>query len=287
MIIIYIAGGLGDQMSRYALGRYLSLKHKVELFLDTSFYTSKHNYAESDTRVFALNHFQISAPLATQAQLKKLATNPYLRRLGFIKSSHILTGLDDANLANFVCDRDYYLEARCGTSKHWSQIRSVLLTDFALKEPLVLAPELAKFLSSGTIVALHCRRGDKANNPQVNKLHGVCSADYYQRALAELEERLGSFNLLVFSDDPDWVKANLHFSCPVKFAADYYQAGHEYEELILMSQCHHQIISNSSFSWWAAWLNANPDKLVIAPTIFMKEADVGSKGDVPGDWIRL
>lgn len=283
MLIIYIAGGLGDQMSRYALGRYFAIKQQAELFLDTSFYSSKHNYSESDTRVFALHHFQITAPIATSKQIKKLTTNRYLRRLGLIKSSHII---NKADLDNLNPAQDYYLELSNLDRDLLAEISSVLARDFSLKNNSVLHPDLQEWLAT-PCVALHCRRGDKANNPKVRALHGVCSVDYYQRAMTELEKRLGTFNLLVFSDDPAWVKANLHFSCPVKFAADYYQVGHEYEELILMSQCHHQIISNSSFSWWAAWLNANPDKLVIAPQTLTADKSLSANDNIPSSWLRL
>ena len=200
MIIIKIAGGLGDQMSRYALGRYLSIKNQTELFLDPSFYQSKHNYAECDTRFFGLDNYQITAKIAATSQIKKLVTNRYLKRLGFIKPTHIIGGVGDFNLEDFQFNGDCYVEGHCGIDRRWSDIRPILLKDFSLKESLELDEELAKWLSGSVVVALHCRRGDKANSPKVNQVHGTCSADYYQRAIEYMKKYLGDFNLLVFSD---------------------------------------------------------------------------------------
>lgn len=283
MIIVYIAGGLGDQMSRYALGRYLSKLNNIELLLDNSFYSSKDNYAESDTRSFGLNNFNITAALATKKQIDHLKTNRYSLRFGYRKSSHLSSG-SLADLVNRSVTSDLYIDTRCGSYRDWSAVRAELLAEFALKQALPVPSKLQDYLKSGSIVGLHCRRGDKANNPAVNKIHGVCSVDYYQEALTLLETRLGDFKLLIFSDDPDWVKGNLSFKQDYQFANDYQLS--DAQELTLLSQCQHQITANSAFSHWAAWLNTNPDKIIIAPRQLTVQASIESD-ELPATWLRL
>ena len=103
------------------------------------------------------------------------------------------------------------------------------------------------------------RRGDYANNPVTTNYHGLCSLDWYQQAFSKMQSLVKNAKYFVFSDDPDWVKANLKLNAPTAYilpSAD----GKEAHDLHLMSQCKHNIIANSSFSWWAAWLNPNIEK---------------------------
>jgi hypothetical protein len=90
---------------------------------------------------------------------------------------------------------------------------------------------------------------------------------------------------LIFSDEPDWVKNNLKLAQPTKFAADYQLTDNQ--ELILMSRCAHQIISNSSFGWWGAWLNTKADKIVVAPTKLVNDKELENNNIIFDGWIRL
>ena len=279
-----MADGLGGQMSRYALGRYLAVKNNTDLLLDLSFYKSKHNFAECDTRFFSLNQFQINAQIASQPQIKKLKTNRYLKKLGFVKRGHIINEFDDIALDNFRPVGDCYIESGAGALRPWTEIRQTLLKEFSLKEEFALDNQLVKSFSNKT-VAMHFRRGDKANNPIVNKVHGVCSNEYYQQALDYLNKKLGDFELLIFSDEPEWVKDNLKFSQPFRYAKEYQLSDNQ--EMILMSRCAHQITANSGFSLWAAWLNNNENKIVIIPKKMVNIEELESDNNIPAGWIRL
>ena len=112
-------------------------------------------------------------------------------------------------------------------------------------------------------VALHVRRGDYVTNKSTNSFHGTCTVEYYQKAVDELTKRIGSISLFMFSDDIEWVRQNLKFPIPTTYVE--HADMPDYERMILMSHCEHNIIANSSFSWWGAWLNQNPEKIVIAP----------------------
>ena len=279
-----MADGLGGQMSRYALGRYLAIKNQTDLFFDISFYQSKHNFSECDTRSFGLNQFNIKAQIANERQIRRLKTNRYLKRLGFIKSTHIIKDFDAFEINNFKLKDDCYIESGIASLRTWSEIRPLLLQEFSLKEEFKLDDKLTDLILSNT-VALHCRRGDKANNPKVNQVHGVCSIEYYQQSIKYLQEHLSDFNLLIFSDEPDWVEVNLRFSQPVKFVADLHLTDNQ--ELILMSRCHHQITANSGFSWWAAWLNDSPEKIVITPQKQCNDLSLSARSAIPESWVRI
>ena len=99
------------------------------------------------------------------------------------------------------------------------------------------------------------RRGDYLNYPHI---HPVCDVSYYQKGLENIKDIQ---NILVFSDDISWCKNNLNFPYPTHYIEET-----DVTELWLMSLCKHNIIANSTFSWWGAWLNNNKDKVVVGPT---------------------
>jgi hypothetical protein len=110
---------------------------------------------------------------------------------------------------------------------------------------------------------VHIRRGDYLLNPETQKIHGVCSLSYYFEAIALLEKEFENINYFIFSDDINWVKENLHVTNAVYIESEEERIAHE--DIYLMSLASHNIIANSSFSWWGAWLNQYEHKMVIAP----------------------
>ncbi|MEI6378640.1 MAG: alpha-1,2-fucosyltransferase [Candidatus Falkowbacteria bacterium] len=285
MIVIKLAGGLGNQMFQYALGRHMSLINKTDLFFDLSFFSSKHNYAECDTRRFTLDNFRISGKEATGKQVRQLSTSRYLKRLGIYKKSHIIDNAGVFNQAILKLLGNYYVEGYWSSEKYISDIRSIILSDFSLKVDLSLGVDLMDWMSDGIIVSLHCRRGDYVSSTKVNQVYNVCSLDYYQKAVNYLADKLGRYKILVFSDDIVWAKENLKFGQETKFATDYKLA--DYQELILMSRCQHNITANSTFSWWSAWLNDNPKKIVIVPEKWFNDPKLMENDLVPAQWIRM
>src|SRR5690606_26072631 len=121
-----------------------------------------------------------------------------------------------------------------------------------------------------TSVSLHVRRGDYVQLQSAHNFHGVLPLTYYKRAILLLKEKLERFTIFVFSDDLDWVRSNLQAETPVVYV-DYRSDDKTATDLALMSLCKHNIIANSSFSWWGAWLNRNPGKQVIAPKPWFRD----------------
>lgn len=131
---------------------------------------------------------------------------------------------------------------------------------------------------------MHIRRGDYVANPKIAAYHGVCGMNYYQKAVQIIKEKITNPTFFIFSDDINWAKENFK-------GDEYYFVSNkeikETEDLILMSLCKHNIIANSSFSWWGAWLNKNHEKTVIAPRHWLNiKKDIAGKV-LPDSWIKI
>ena len=268
MIIIRLNGGLGNQLFQYAHGRSLELSGKKIVF-DISFFNG--NKAKKDTeRDFKLNNFDVE----TKAEFINKKSN-FFCFLNKIKRK-----------IGFRTETFYQSE------KYFKDIAETIRQEFKLRQKMTPASEIVcEYIQKVMIpVSIHIRRGDYAQNAKTKKYHGECSPEYYKEALAILSEKLGQefagkISLFVFSDDIEWVRENMSFPYPTTFVSN--PAIPDYEELILMSNCHHHIIANSSFSWWGAWLNPNPQKIVIAPEKWFNTKPSVYKDIVPNSWIKI
>lgn len=135
-------------------------------------------------------------------------------------------------------------------------------------------------------VAIHVRRGDYVSNPSASKMHLVCDVDWYRKAWNTIRIEHPQARAVVFSDDPDWTRINLDLDGDIEFMPDRPDA-EPWVDLARMSQCQHFIISNSSFSWWAAWLGRDPHKRVIAPREWHNGRATADLGIVPEEWTLL
>jgi len=120
---------------------------------------------------------------------------------------------------------------------------------------------VAEEMHRETSVSIHFRRGDYLNIPRLM----VCDDAYYKNAINYIIEHVDNPVFYVFSNDVEWSREfmkNLHVRFEVM---DFNQGKDSYKDMFLMSQCKHNIIANSSFSWWGAWLNKNPDQIVVSP----------------------
>jgi hypothetical protein len=153
-----------------------------------------------------------------------------------------------------------YWQSEC----YFTDISDRLRADFTLKQDGSGAnARLLKLALAGNSVGLHVRRGDFVTLSDAAQVHGLCSIEYYRRAIDIVRSRFSDCQFLVFSDDPEWARAELPPDPSAVFVT-----GNDLcpeQDLALMSACKHHIIANSSFSWWAAWLGYSPEQLVIAP----------------------
>ena len=141
-------------------------------------------------------------------------------------------------------------------------------------------------IKSTNSISLHIRRGDYVIKKRYQEVYAECTLDYYKRGVEEITKRYENPTLFIFSDDPDWVKANLKLDYESVYV-DINSGEKSYADMRLMSSCNHNVIANSSFSWWGAWLNNNPEKIVIAPEKWFKDDSINQKDVIPESWIRI
>jgi len=287
MLIIKLKGGLGNQLFQYAFGRLIALRRGEDLKLDKDILGQR-----GDTyRAYGLDNFNIRAEIASREEVLKVKY-PYgliskaLRffKAKFLRIFHI--GFE----ARMLKTKARYLEGFFQSYKYLESIRRELLEEITLKDKSF---ELKYFailqeIKTSESVALHIRRGDYVNNPATKKAHFICDLSYYQKAINLIKEKLNEKNLtpkfFVFSDDINWAKENFKLFDFIFVSRPEFL---DPEELILMSKAKHNIISNSSFSFWSAWLNNNPEKIVIAPALWNRKYRRAYKDLIPEDWLRV
>lgn len=285
MIITKLIGGLGNQMFQYAVGRSLAEKNKSQLFLDVTGY--EHQVGVTP-RQYALSIFNTEEHFASSSDLDKLKFGSRLGKLLHLKSKQYIKektlNVFDGRILNLPDNT--YLNGFWQTEKYFSMIGDIIRSEFSLRPQFNhLDSSLISQIENSQSVSLHVRRGDYVSNVKTNLYHGVCSLDYYQNAIEFLKKTNGELKLFIFSDDIKWVKDNLKIEQKTVFVSNGQLK--DYEELMLMSKCKHQIIANSSFSWWGAWLNVHPAKKVIAPKNWFNNNSANYNDIIPETWIRL
>jgi hypothetical protein len=299
MIIIRLMGGLGNQMFQYAAGRRLAYVRQVPMKLDLSFFNNQVEIAPNDTiRAYGLSQFNIIEQIASNEEQKlfKYAWETNLPAKLYRRIQNRLplrlrsiyrqkgNGFDPAvlELSDHV-----YLNGYWQNWRYFVDIQEIIRKEFTLRK--ALCPEnqfLADEISHTTSVGIHVRRGDYVSNPVTNQFHGLCSLDYYNQAIKLLSQKVTDPHFYIFSDDPEWVEQNLKLNYPSTVIRNN-RVERDYEDMYLMSQCQHFIIANSSFSWWAAWLSPNSNKIVIAPEHWFKGESKNPIDHLPDTWIKL
>ena len=292
MIVTKIHGGLGNQMFQYAAGRALSLTHNEELALDTNDFTTYelHQGFELE-RVFCLNTPQLSRAQLRQAFGWRVL--PLAQRLA-ARWPHI--PLADKRIV-IEPHLDYWADmvsvpAHAYLCGYWQSERyfqmnvDTIRSDFQFRVPLKgRALHWSEHIQAVPSISVHIRRGDYVFNQTNLDIHGLCSMDYYRQAAATLGRKVSRPEFFVFSDDLDWARQNFKLDHQIHFV-DGNEASVSYRDMQLMSLCRHHIIANSSFSWWAAWLNNRKDKLVITPAYWYAKWGTPS-GLIPDGWIAI
>jgi len=286
MILIRLSGGLGNQMFQYAFARALQQQSQKQVFLDKS---SIQGY-----RTYELHHFQISLPLLDKEETERFLKNQnslYKKLsniiLPYYKKSIVeeLYYHYDSNLLKIK--QDAVVKGYFQSEKYFKEIENLLRKEFAFKEPPSTknAEMLSKIQNTPNAVSVHIRRGDFVGN----KLHELHYEKFLPKAISALQSKIKNFHLFLFSNDFDWVEKNLRFDF-LHTIVDINNEQNAFEDLRLMSACQHHIIANSSFSWWGAWLNTNPNKIVIAPAKWVNSESnyyKNLKDIIPETWIKI
>lgn len=258
MIITKLQGGLGNQLFQWAYGKYLSKKYNTSLYLDIDYYM---NFNHVDTkRSFSLDLFP---------NLNHQILNDNSISVMTLYDNFIFTEL------NYNNNYNYYLNGYWQSEKYFIEIEDIIR--FELSPTFETLEKLKKNYPIENSVSMHIRRTDYVTS---NGYHPVQSIDYYKNAL----DLIGNYdNIIVFSDDINWCKENLQFKNIL-----FIEGNSDVEDLWLMSLCKNNIIANSSFSWWGAWLNNNKNKKIIYPSMwFCKQANLNTSHLIPNSWIKL
>ena len=284
MIILVLKDGLGNQLFQYAAARALAKSLNTKLLLDIS------SFKYNKVRKYSLCHFQIQANIASDLQISlfRLVTRVFnlinyknrSRKLRFNFSS-----IDYAPLIGTV-QRNAWIEGYWQSEKYFHSIEELIRHEFVVISPInAYCADMLKLIKNTNSVSLHIRRGDYVNDAIVHSIHGVCSLDYYINAIKLILLNVESPLIFVFSDDITWVKNNLLVDT-VQFVYVDDDKRTDYDDLRMMYSCKHNIISNSSFSWWGAWLNSFADKIVIAPKKWVNHTHE-NPDILPEKWLQI
>jgi hypothetical protein len=285
MILIQLSGGLGNQMFQYAFGKALQLKQAKEIKLDISAF-------EEGYRKFELHHFKISLPVLNSKTSQINIKNSFFQKikekfLPYYKKSYIEERFYhfDENLLKI--NHDALIKGYFQSEKYFKEYEKEIRANFAFKDaPKGNNLEMLKMIqNTPNAVSVHIRRGDFVGNP----IHPVQNEYFFKEAVSILQSKIPNLHLFLFSNDMPWVQENLQFEVPFTLV-NINNEENGFEDMRLMSACEHHIIANSSFSWWGAWLNPNPNKVVIAPAKWVdSQAKYYQRLDdiIPEGWIKI
>jgi len=305
-IIIRITNGLGNQMFQYALGRKLSLLNNCPLKLDFSEY--KENNLNHEGIGLNLYRFNIKGEIADNNDIDGLIpdkkrienrilrslTNRYKNQIGkyFFYKKNYIEDKWKGNLNIFKAKPPLYLDGGWFNFNYFQDIDDILMKDLTLKNELrnnYFSGILRDIAESKNSVGIHFRR-KYALYPNTNRVFGVLDLDYYYKGIEYLNQQIGNVKLFVFADDISWVRENFkpNQKMTIIERSEYLTDSHDWE---LLKSCKHQIISNSTFSWWAAYLNSNINKIVLFPKIWYKDPKrqkhFEKRKPVSTNWIKI
>lgn len=296
MITVRIKGGLGNQLFQYAAAYAMAKRLNTSLEMDVSFFGTQ------SLRGYKLDNLQISTnKLADPTKLPTLVKIAKEKHVGALirditrshgKKSIIVrknyrylleSGSKVLEEIFHIDDEFIYLDGYFQTPLYFTgyenEIRKQFVPAYEMSEEYL---NIKDSVSSSNSVAVHIRRGDvAAAKKQLTQYAYLLSERYYDRAISEIEKRITAPQFFFFSDDIGWVKENINVP-----KAHYFVSLHtdhpDIDELMLMKNCKHIITANSTFSWWAAWLNENENAIRIVP-----DKAYGNDFMIPEEWIKI
>jgi hypothetical protein len=285
MITVYLNGGLGNQMFQFAAAYALSKKNKKKIKLNLSNYNI-------NSRNFELNIFNLDSREILISD-KKTILGKYIWKLVKFKLLFFFKNVFFERY-NFVFDSSFFelsgnvnLFGYFQSEKYFNFIRDDIIKIFKFKrtsDPNYL--EVVRKIKDSNSLSIHIRRGDYVLNKSANAFHGVLPIAYYKKAINHIKAHVSRPKLFLFTDDPEWVRKNFNFLGRFDLV-DINRGELSYRDMELMSLCKHNIIANSSFSWWGAWLNLNQDKIVVAPQKWLRDESVPLNDIIPDSWVTL
>lgn len=295
MILVKLSGGLGNQMFQYAAARALAFKYQTKLVIDTSMFAIE--YEKVDKREFGLNVFSNIKPVFSTKFLTSSFYMPSrydndIRKLLGCKPRKVFAETKYSFNEEFVNIKPpVLLDGYWQCEKYFKEFETIIRNDLQFKsfdsndQNVAIRNEILANQS----VSVHVRRGDYVKYGTSNMFYGICDIPYYKKAIQLLLQKRNNLTFYFFSEDPEWVLENLMESGLNAIIVNGNTGVHSWKDMYLMSLCKHHILANSSFSWWGAWLNQNPEKLVVAPSKWYNTTEpYFSQSDILlADWITI
>jgi hypothetical protein len=296
MVISKLISGLGNQLFQYAIGRQLSIQKNTTLKLDVSFFENQ------NLRSYKLNKYCIKAEVSTNKEIKDffdIYNNQSIKAKIYRKSENLMPRryrkvLREQSIWKYDPDilkasSKVYLDGYWQNFRYYQDLSPLIFEELVVNEnyndkikKLISEVELNK-----SSVSLHIRRGDYITDTEANKFMGILPLDYYYKAITHIINNVSNPELYIFSDDLDWAKDNLKTHLPINLI-DIENGTKDYIELDIMSKCRHNIIANSSFSWWGAFLNKNSNKIVIGPKQWVLPENINKNIElIFPSWIKI
>jgi hypothetical protein len=297
MIIVSLFGGLGNQMFQYACGKVVAKNLNAELKFDISHITDRTPRNNFTYRDYELGVFNIKDEIATIEEVRQFIPDLWnskecikqlykLKRLFKGKSLYFEKSKFTYNKDIELVKDNTFLYGYFQTERYFENHRSELLQNFMLKDKIdKINSSLIDQIKSENSVSIHIRRGDYINST----FEILDIQDYYMKAIEIIQERVEKPSFYIFTNDYLWTEENFSSFDIKKTIVKFNKNNQSYLDMILMSNCKHNICANSSFSWWGAWLNTNPEKIVIAPEKWFKNSNyIESTYDlIPSEWIKI
>ncbi len=247
MIITKILGGMGNQMFQYAAGRSLAHFNKTQLKLDVG------GFDDYKLRNFDLQSLHTDCQFASEEEIKDLLpSHNFEKALQYLSSKKKRTYYRekyfhfDDNMLRF--GPYVYLKGYFQSEKYFFSIKEIIQKEFRFKNEVIKrVKDFFDTAGSANSVSVHIRRGDMKNDPVTAGHHGILSLAYYQKSIEIIGSKISAPHFYFFSDDINWAKEKFN-DTNITFISGEISKTH-FEDLYLMSQCNHNIIANSSFSW--------------------------------------
>lgn len=288
MVIMRIKGGLGNQLFQYASAYALARRLNQKLIFDPSFTVNM------TARGYKLPLLQVNTDEVIYTEqlpkkvncLKNLYVNKACRVLNLSKHKcgkyvYWLETKDEWQHDFFTIQADnLYVDGYFQSEEYFKQYRVELLKQIQPKyEPEDDYLKALEKIENCNSIAVHVRRSDfKKDNCEY---HYLLDESYYKRAIEKIRTAVKNPVFFWFSDDMDWVKEHIGASSDFYFVSINTKHG-DIDDMMLMKNCKHIIAANSTFSWWAAWLNEHEDAIRIVP-----EKPYGMEGMIPSSWDKV
>ena len=316
MITVKLMGGLGGQMFIYAIGRKLAHIHNTSLRMDLRLVLNKDLLSSNVTfRKYELDIFNIEANIATEDELKEIekykiytySNNKNIKRLlsllrrylniylikedSIIQENRIGGITTEININKFP--NNVYLDGYWNHYSYFDDIENILRKEFTFKNSLPdELKSIEKLIIENNSISINVRRGDYVTAAHAYNYIGYLPVEYYHDAAIYISSKENNTVFFIFSDDMEWCRENIKLDNEHYFIENNYSKQKFEYDIRLISICKHNIISNSGFAWWGAWLNNNTKKIVITPQKWFKNESLQKAYEtndffIPFNWEKI